>query len=346
MSWTGRRGWLCTKLVLSSPKLVRDRYARKWPFVINYVLFIILELGTGFCQTFQHVPGLPGTLRHRHGRHVRQCGSHCLEECPLAARGIISGLSVRHGLRSCSCGYNLPRMTAALLVRSMSTSADHPIQTHPTGKRCLPESRDGAQSWQGNHDNLYPRNEILAQESLVAPCVHGPPYCRAELSNAWNAGPLPTHAEIPVRFLAQWRDCHQCDRQPRRLCRRSYLRLDQRHLRPTRHADHHLRGLSGITLPLHIHVIPRQRWSRFLRAILHRRGHGRGSDPPPRTVSRITTHFECRRGLPACESDIVSELDHRSHARRAVPARANEQRCQEISLWEGCLYFHGVMSPV
>lgn len=31
--------------------LAADKWGRKWPFVINNILFIILELGTGFCQT-------------------------------------------------------------------------------------------------------------------------------------------------------------------------------------------------------------------------------------------------------------------------------------------------------
>lgn len=32
--------------------LAADRYGRKWPFIINNVLFIVLELGTGFSQTY------------------------------------------------------------------------------------------------------------------------------------------------------------------------------------------------------------------------------------------------------------------------------------------------------
>lgn len=30
-----------------------DKYGRKWPMIINLVLFIVLELGSGFCQTLQ-----------------------------------------------------------------------------------------------------------------------------------------------------------------------------------------------------------------------------------------------------------------------------------------------------
>lgn len=32
--------------------LLGDRYGRKWPFITCNVLFIILELGTGFVQTY------------------------------------------------------------------------------------------------------------------------------------------------------------------------------------------------------------------------------------------------------------------------------------------------------
>ena len=32
--------------------IASDRYGRKWPFVVNCILFIVLELGTGFTQTY------------------------------------------------------------------------------------------------------------------------------------------------------------------------------------------------------------------------------------------------------------------------------------------------------
>jgi SHS family lactate transporter-like MFS transporter len=38
--------------------LAADRYGRKWPFIINNVLFIVLELGTGFCRTYEEFLGV------------------------------------------------------------------------------------------------------------------------------------------------------------------------------------------------------------------------------------------------------------------------------------------------
>jgi MFS family permease len=38
--------------------LAADRYGRKWPFIINNLLFIVLELGTGFCSTYNQFLGV------------------------------------------------------------------------------------------------------------------------------------------------------------------------------------------------------------------------------------------------------------------------------------------------
>lgn len=38
--------------------LAADRYGRKWPFVVNNILFIVLELGTGFCTTYEQFLGV------------------------------------------------------------------------------------------------------------------------------------------------------------------------------------------------------------------------------------------------------------------------------------------------
>lgn len=33
--------------------IASDRYGRKWPFVVNNLLFVAFELGTGFCKTYK-----------------------------------------------------------------------------------------------------------------------------------------------------------------------------------------------------------------------------------------------------------------------------------------------------
>jgi MFS family permease len=65
--------------------IVADRYGRKWPFVINNIMFIVFELATGFCTTFE--PGLPEynekpnaqkTLgNNSHGNTTRNNNQYC-----------------------------------------------------------------------------------------------------------------------------------------------------------------------------------------------------------------------------------------------------------------------------
>lgn len=45
-----------------------DRYGRKWPFIVNNILFIVLELGTGFCQTYQQF-----LVSLEHSSHIKRC---------------------------------------------------------------------------------------------------------------------------------------------------------------------------------------------------------------------------------------------------------------------------------
>lgn len=38
--------------------MIADRYGRKWPMIINLALFIVLELGTGFCHNLSQFIGV------------------------------------------------------------------------------------------------------------------------------------------------------------------------------------------------------------------------------------------------------------------------------------------------
>ncbi|KAF1992210.1 MFS general substrate transporter [Aulographum hederae CBS 113979] len=72
--------------------IAADRYGRKWPFVINNVLFIILELGTGFCNTYEQFLGVRALFGIAMGGLYGNAAATALEDCPEAARGIVSGM--------------------------------------------------------------------------------------------------------------------------------------------------------------------------------------------------------------------------------------------------------------
>jgi SHS family lactate transporter-like MFS transporter len=72
--------------------VLSDRYGRKWPFVANNVLFIVLELGTGFCQTYEQFLACRALFGIAMGGLYGNIAATALEDCPKEARGIISGM--------------------------------------------------------------------------------------------------------------------------------------------------------------------------------------------------------------------------------------------------------------
>jgi MFS transporter, SHS family, lactate transporter len=72
--------------------IASDRYGRKWPFIVNNVLFIVLELGTGFCNTYHQFLGVRAMFGIAMGGLYGNAAATALEDCPVYARGIISGM--------------------------------------------------------------------------------------------------------------------------------------------------------------------------------------------------------------------------------------------------------------
>ena len=69
-----------------------DRWGRKWPFIVNNMLFIVLELGTGFCQTYKQFLAVRALFGIAMGGIYGNCATTALEDAPPAARGILSGM--------------------------------------------------------------------------------------------------------------------------------------------------------------------------------------------------------------------------------------------------------------
>ncbi|KAH7345101.1 major facilitator superfamily domain-containing protein [Rhizoctonia solani] len=72
--------------------IISDRYGRKWPLVINLLLCSVLELGSSFVQTFQQFLALRSLFGIAMGGIWGLSASTALENMPVAARGIISGV--------------------------------------------------------------------------------------------------------------------------------------------------------------------------------------------------------------------------------------------------------------
>lgn len=93
--------------------IASDRYGRKWPFVVNNLLFIVLELvcllgfygelgdrladtleiqGTGFCQTYNQFLACRALFGIAMGGLYGNAAATALEDCPEEARGLMSGI--------------------------------------------------------------------------------------------------------------------------------------------------------------------------------------------------------------------------------------------------------------
>jgi SHS family lactate transporter-like MFS transporter len=97
--------------------LAADRYGRKWPFIINNVLFIALEMGTGFCNTYQQFLACRALFGVAMGGLYGNAAATALEDCPEEARGIISGMMQQ--------GYAFGYLLATAFARGLVNTTSH-----------------------------------------------------------------------------------------------------------------------------------------------------------------------------------------------------------------------------
>lgn len=97
--------------------IAADRYGRKWPFVVNNVFFIVLELGTGFCNTYSQFLACRALFGIAMGGLYGNAAATALEDCPEAARGIISGMLQQ--------GYAFGYLLAVVFARALVDTTSH-----------------------------------------------------------------------------------------------------------------------------------------------------------------------------------------------------------------------------
>ncbi|KAJ5443943.1 uncharacterized protein N7458_007815 [Penicillium daleae] len=72
--------------------IASDRWGRKWPFVVNILLFSVFELATGFARTFQQFLAYRALFGIAMGGLYGNAVATAPEDCPTEARGIMSGI--------------------------------------------------------------------------------------------------------------------------------------------------------------------------------------------------------------------------------------------------------------
>ncbi|KAJ5760028.1 Major facilitator superfamily domain general substrate transporter [Penicillium odoratum] len=97
--------------------IAADRWGRKWPFVVNQLLFVVLELGTGFCQTYKQFLACRSLFGIAMGGLYGNAAATALEDCPPEARGIISGLLQQ--------GYAFGYLLATAFARGLVGTTSH-----------------------------------------------------------------------------------------------------------------------------------------------------------------------------------------------------------------------------
>ncbi|EKV11950.1 Sugar transporter family protein [Penicillium digitatum PHI26] len=97
--------------------IASDRWGRRWPFIVNQLLFVVLELGTGFCQTYEQFLACRALFGIAMGGLYGNAAATALEDCPPEARGIISGFLQQ--------GYALGYLLATAAARGLVDTTSH-----------------------------------------------------------------------------------------------------------------------------------------------------------------------------------------------------------------------------
>ena len=97
--------------------IASDRYGRKWPFIVNNILFIVLELATGFCQNYKQFLAVRALFGIAMGGLYGNAAATALEDCPEEARGIISGMLQQ--------GYAFGYLLATAFARGLVDTTSH-----------------------------------------------------------------------------------------------------------------------------------------------------------------------------------------------------------------------------
>lgn len=94
-----------------------DRYGRKWPYVINLFLLVVLQIGCGFVKTYKQFLGVRALFGIAMGGMFGNCAACALDDCPQRARGFVSGLFQQ--------GYAFGYLLVVVFQRAITDNSPH-----------------------------------------------------------------------------------------------------------------------------------------------------------------------------------------------------------------------------
>lgn len=94
-----------------------DRYGRKWPYIINLGLLVVLQIGTGFVQTYKQFLGVRALFGIAMGGVYGFSLATALDDAPVACRGILSGMFQE--------GYAFGYLLVVVFNRAITDNSSH-----------------------------------------------------------------------------------------------------------------------------------------------------------------------------------------------------------------------------
>lgn len=94
-----------------------DRYGRKWPYIINLGLLVVLQIGTGFVKTYKQFLGVRAIFGVAMGGVYGFSLATALDDAPVACRGILSGIFQE--------GYAFGYLLVVIFNRAITDTSPH-----------------------------------------------------------------------------------------------------------------------------------------------------------------------------------------------------------------------------
>lgn len=94
-----------------------DRYGRKWPYIVNMSLLVVLQIGTAFTQTYRQFLGVRALFGIAMGGMYGFSLATSIDDAPRACRGILSGMFQQ--------GYAFGYLLAVIFNRAITDNSSH-----------------------------------------------------------------------------------------------------------------------------------------------------------------------------------------------------------------------------